>query len=279
MSTRPLERNGLPWQNANYDYENANYWNMTMSALSADGVLSSYSTVGSNIFLTAPGGLDRGIPGHTTTTMTCDWYKKAYPNIVVDCAVLDAFNIQYEYTPFMNGTSAAAPNASGAIALLMSAANEQNHELTAREIRHLLAQTATKIDAEHSDIIVNDLVGLEGWSQNAAGVNFSPFYGFGLVDVDKAVELIRRYAIENLPSALVKTSWYGLEREDLTLTILDNATTTSSTVTVADDLIIEAVQIRLDVDHSRMADLKVELESPNGTRSILMSPYNHITIW
>ncbi|MBQ4852664.1 S8 family serine peptidase [Pseudoalteromonas sp. MMG012] len=273
----PIDDNaGLPWQNSNADYESANFWNLPVSAISADGVLSSYSTVGSSIFLTAPGGNDRFTPGHTTTTFSCEYYKRAYPDIVTDCSVLDNDGIEYGYSHTMSGTSSAAPNTVGAIALMLSAADQQQHNLTARDIRHLLAQTATKVDRARSEVVLNGSVALESWTKNAANVEYSPIYGFGLPDIDKAVELIRRYAIENLPSELVKTPWYGIDSKNLSIGIADDSTPATAEIDVQDDLYIEAVQVRLDIDHTRLSDLKIELESPNGTRSILMSPYNNL---
>ncbi|MDK1288623.1 S8 family serine peptidase [Pseudoalteromonas umbrosa] len=260
---------GLPWANGNVFYTTANFWNLAVSALSADGVLSSYSTVGSNVFLTAPGGGDRSTPGHATPKISCEFIVENL-DANFDCSQHDDFTVR------MNGTSSAAPNTSGAIALLISAAEQQNHDLTPRDIRHLLAQTATKIDPTRADIEVNGVTGLEGWSTNAAGYDFSPYYGFGLVDVDKATELVRRFAIENLPSELVKTPWYGLNNT-VDAIIHDDATrTTTASIKVDDDLFVEGVQIRLNATHTRISDLKVELESPNGTRSIVMSPFNNL---
>ena len=350
---------GLPWQNSNDNYDNANYWNVTMSALNADGFLSSYSTVGSSVFLTAPGGNNKGTPGHTTATISCDTHNSDFGNNLfpfVSCQLKEEFaetfamELRYQqeygqdflllsslvandsvmtqedkntiwsifssnetslntiigiqsrnpnlslpdyivnfsdYNNKMAGTSSAAPNASGAIALLMSTVEQQKHDLTARDIRHLLAMTATKVDPERADINValssDSTVALEGWTENQAknpitGSNyeFSPFYGFGLVDVDKAAELIRRYAVVNLPSELVKTPWLQSEDNNGTHAIQDFNTTISYPIEVNEDLFIEGVQIRLNALHERITDLKVEIESPSGTRSILMSPFNSL---
>ncbi|KZN61843.1 peptidase S8 [Pseudoalteromonas luteoviolacea CPMOR-1] len=263
------DNHGLPWTNSNSFYTTANFWNLSVSALSADGVLSSYSTVGSSVFLTAPGGGDRATPGHATPRISCAFIVENL-DTNFDCSDYDDFTVR------MNGTSSAAPNTSGAIALLLSAAEQQNHDLTPRDIRHLLARTATKVDPTRGDIEVNGITGLEGWSTNAAGHEFSPYYGFGLLNVDKATELVRRYAIEDLPSELVKTPWYGLNNK-VDAPIYDDATrTTTASIKVEDDLFIEGVQIRLNATHARISDLKVELESPNGTRSIVMSPFNNL---
>ena len=47
---------GLPFHNANISADNANFWNLVVSAYNAEGKLASYSSVGANVFLTAPGG-------------------------------------------------------------------------------------------------------------------------------------------------------------------------------------------------------------------------------
>lgn len=81
----------------------------------------------------------------------------------------------------MYGTSAAAANTSGAIALVMSA----NPQLDARTIKHILATTARrKLDGSNAGVDINftdangDAVSynaIPGWQQNAAGYNVHPF--------------------------------------------------------------------------------------------------------
>ncbi|MGB0835469.1 MAG: proprotein convertase P-domain-containing protein [Psychrobium sp.] len=38
------------------------------------------------------------------------------------------------------------------------------------------------------------------------------------------------------------------------------------------NFVIEGVQVKLDIEHARLSDLSVELISPSGTRSVLMTP-------
>ncbi|MBQ4876370.1 S8 family serine peptidase [Pseudoalteromonas luteoviolacea] len=263
-----INNGGLPFHNANSGHLTS-FWKINVSGVSADGRLTNSSTVGSNIFVTAPAGADRNTPGMVTTTLSCDWHQKYQGQQQVCTGPQD-------YYFRVNGTSSAAANVTGAVALLMSAAEQQGHNLTARDIRHLLANTATKVNRDMEDIKLSNVVALEGWSSNAAGVEFSPYYGFGLVDVDKAAELIRRYAVENLPANFVKTQWFG-EHDTFSKPILEDIThTTTSEIEVTEDMFIEGVQVRLSAEHGRITDLKVELESPSGTRSILMSPNNNL---
>ncbi len=270
---------GLPWQNSNLSYSNANYWNMTVSALNADGVLSSYSSVGSNVFLTAPGGeYGRNKPAHVTTDLTgCDMGYNTYGS--ADDNGLHGGTAQSpncNYNGVMNGTSSAAPNTSGAVALLMS----KFPKLSQRDIRHLLASTATKVDPDYQDIETTyttnqgterTVTGLEGWSTNAAGYDYSPYYGFGLIDVDRAVKMGKTVA--KLPRMKI-TDWQTRTPE---LAIPDAGTqAVSDSVLVNRDLTVEAVQVKIDIDHERLSDLLIELVSPSGTRSILMSPRNNL---
>lgn len=277
--------NGLPWQNSNQSSSNANYWNVTVSALNADGKRSSYSSVGSNVFLTAPGGeYGTNKPAHITTDLTgCTMGYNRNDRIPYDSHDLHGgteIDNTCDFNSVMNGTSSAAPNTSGAFALLMSA----YPNLSQRDIRHLLATTATRVDTNSDDVRLSyqtaqgqtrTVTGLEGWQQNAADRWYSPTYGFGLIDVNAALEAAKTY--QPLPEQ-VFTDWawsYHNQNGDTGLPIADaGVATTADSVRVTDDLTIEAVQVRSSIDHSRMSDLLIELESPSGTRSVLMSPRN-----
>ncbi|WP_301003334.1 proprotein convertase P-domain-containing protein [Pseudoalteromonas sp.] len=173
----------------------------------------------------------------------------------------------------MYGTSAAAANTSGAIALVMSA----NPQLDARTIKHILATTARKLDGNNAGVDINftdangDAVSynaIPGWQQNAAGYNVHPFYGLGAIDVDAAVAMAQQ-TTALLPTLQV-SDWHTANTE---LTIPDaNVNGVQNTLAITDNLTIEAVQLKLSIDHTRMRDLAIELISPSGTRSVLLSP-------
>ena len=81
-------------------------------------------------------------------------------------------NPQGDYTSIFNGTSAAAPNASGAVALLL----ETQPELTWRDVKHVLAKTARQLHADTPRVRVAfggvPAVLQHGWITNAAGYHF-----------------------------------------------------------------------------------------------------------
>ena len=130
-----------------------------------------------------------------------------------------ADNPRCDYS-YMNGTSAAAPTISGVVALMLSA----NPDLTWRDVRDILRLSARKVDANYAqlspgksipygartDLRSNTLlpeVGQAsdiregatlvpvdlGWQKNAAGSEYSNWYGFGVPDAAKAVELAKEY--------------------------------------------------------------------------------------
>lgn len=266
---------GLPFHNANLSADNASFWNLIVSAYNADGQLSSYSSVGANVFLTAPGGESAGQQaGIVTTDLSgCDNGFHTFfgpTDIALQASGLDQ---NCDATAAMFGTSAAAASLSGAIALVMSA----NPQLDARTVKHILATTARKLDPDNSGVNLSftDRNGnnssynaIPGWQQNAAGYNFHYFYGLGAVNVDAAVQQALQTTTA-LP-ALQVTDWRNSDTE-LTIPDADIEGVTGS-MQVNDNLTIEAVQLKLSVKHPRLRDLAVELISPSGTRSVLLSP-------
>ncbi len=124
------------------------------------------------------------------------------------------------YTSRASGTSSAAPIVSGVIALLL----EKKPELTWRDVRYILAKSATKNDPNHAgkylkyakttttststpDVVVEEFTITAGaktdvntdtiktyqvlpsWISNQAGFNFNNLYGFGRVNAKEAIDL------------------------------------------------------------------------------------------
>ncbi len=265
---------GLPFHNANITLGNTTNWNLVISALNANGKIASYSSVGANVFLSAPGGeYGSDSPAMVTTDLTgCDQggnVAGSHTNTLHGGGELDP-NCNYRGT--MNGTSSAAPNVSGAIATVMSA----NHALDARTVRHILASTARKTDENNQGVSINfenaqgknvSYNAIPAWQTNAAGYNFHNFYGFGAINVDDAVYKAL-FSGFSLP-ALQTTPWQ-LKQADVTI---PDATLAGaqSVMRVNENLTIEAVQLKVNIDHERLRDIAIELTSPSGTRSVLLS--------
>lgn len=104
-------------------------------------------------------------------------------------AVGSGFTSNSRFTGEFGGTSSATPLAAGVAALLLSA----NPDLTAREVREIMEQTADKIEDPNPDIV---LVTNRGQYQNGR----CDWFGFGKINAAAAVEAARdRLAEGNAP--------------------------------------------------------------------------------
>lgn len=253
--------NGLPCQNANMDPDNNVPFNMVISAVNASGTSSSYSSTGSSVIFSAPGGE----------------YGTDSPAIITpdDLNNSSSVNGHYGYTAKFNGTSSATPMASGVAALIL----EKNPNLGWRDVRHILLTTADKIDiSRDSDITLplsdGTLTTEPGWTQSKGNTDlyYHNWYGFGRLNAQAAVNAAASYG-SNLATQQTKTLYSGT----LNTPIPDNSITPASntlTVAAADALTVESVQISVSVTHTYLSDLQVQLTSPNGMISVLMTPRN-----
>ena len=267
---------GLTCMNAAAEEENSRPEVITVGAFNASGVKSSYSTAGSTLWVSTPGGED-GTASPAIITIDQSGTEKGYSRSDVDPKYwpFDAgdpsYNPNCNYTNTMNGTSSAAPNASGAIALILQA----NPNLYRRDVKHILAKTARKIDPESKDSFVSVSINgenyqaSEGWITNKAGYHFHNWYGFGAVNIDDAVAMARTYKAGSLPFIQNKTFDSGVTTA---LAIPDNkASGVARTIEVSEDLTIENIFVQLSITHPDTSEVGIELTSPSGTRSILLN--------
>lgn len=296
---------GLTCYNGTSESSQAHPYYFSIGAVNSNGKHTSYSTAGANVLVAAPVG-EYGVfaPAMVTTdSMTClNGYSGYKGRSIVQytsdfAAAIYPFdypgheeNTSCNYTSTMNGTSSAAPNASGVVSLILSA----NNELTWRDVRHILATTSTKNDAENEAIKLavgeGEFVAHDGWIENAAGYKFNNLYGFGRVDAGAAVAMAKSYSVD-LGDEVI-TPWQGagsvLGQEPLSLEIPDNnATGAEYKIVIEEELNIEAMQFKFDVFSAEMGfgfetdngvlqttagtDLAIEVTSPSGTRSVLLS--------
>jgi subtilisin family serine protease len=266
----------LTCQNAAADEEKSRPEVITVGAFNASGVKSSYSTAGSDLWISAPGG-EYGTTSPAIITTDQSGVDKGYSRKDVDPIKypFDAgdptYNPYCNYTSTMNGTSSAAPNTSGAIALLL----QTNPNLTRRDVKHILAKTARKIDPSSPESIVNvgingvDYQASQGWVTNAAGYNFHNWYGFGAVNVDTAVAMVKQYQAGSLP--LLQDKSYGSELVPAVAIPDNNASGVLSILEVPENLTIENFFVQIAIEHPDTAEIGIEITSPQGTRSILLN--------
>lgn len=269
--------------NANTDPDNVLPWMIVVGAVNAKGISSSYSSAGSSLWISAPGG-EYGTKDPAILTTDVVGCARGYAETGSGKTAFDkgteSLNSNCNYTNTFNGTSSAAPHVTGAVAVLM----EVNPNLTARDIKHILATTATKVDSSRG--VTNHPYGYDldnhdyefGWTTNAAGYHFHNWYGFGMLNVDAAVAMAKTYST-NLGTQLQSNPVFTTGSGNVNLSIPDDsATGRTHSLTVSQNYVIEAVQVRINVTHGRPGDIGIELTSPSGTKSKLMNINNALLL-
>ena len=303
---------GLTCYNASFEPSQVHPYYLSVAAVNTDGKHTSYSAAGANVFVSAPSGeYGRYAPAMVTTDqMTClSGYSgfnggtiAAWSNFYGADFAASQFPFNYpghednascNYTSTFNGTSSAAPNASGVVSLILSA----NPALTWRDVRHILAATSTMNDPENEAISFmigeTEFVAHQGWVENAAGFHFNNLFGFGRVNAGDAVAMAKAYD-KDLGEQVI-TDWMGagssVGEDMMTSAIPDNnAEGLSYKIEITEDIAVEAMQFKFDIFSAEMGygdangnqttagmDLAIEVTSPSGTKSMLLSSKQAIT--
>ena len=240
--------NGAPLDRSDYDGQTNYQGVLAVGSLNDQGKRSSYSEPGSNLLVMAFGG--EFCSGHTTTTT----------DVTAAAGFNDGTSQRNDYlglpnyTRCFNGTSAAAPQAAGVVALML----EANPGLGWRDVRALLASTARKSDPGDAD-----------WRNNAAGMPINHNFGFGAIQASAAVAAATTW--KNLPpqkTAEARTTLVAPQP------IPDNGATVTSELVVSPSALgalraIEFVDVNITLDHPDVGELELLLTSPSGTRSTL----------
>jgi subtilisin family serine protease len=201
----------------------------SVAAIADDGGYSWYSEPGANLLVAAPS--NGGTKGITTTdNMGAYGYDST------------------DYTNTFGGTSSACPLFSGTVALMLDA----NPNLSWRDVQHIIAKTADKIDPTNP-----------GWLTNGAGFDFNHDYGFGRLDAEEAVSEALTW---NNVSSEVEANYSSSPNTS----IPDNsATGITETILVTQDIKIETIEIPIQSNHSYYPNLEIKLTSPGGTTAMI----------
>jgi subtilisin-like proprotein convertase family protein len=202
---------------------------MAVGAVGKDGIVTTYSTEGSSLFVSAPGG-----------------------DITNSVSNMVSASINGGCTDSGQGTSFAAPIVSGVVAMML----EANNELTYRDVQAIIASTSQPVEDE-----LDNTAGING-----AGRYHSNFYGFGIINAIAAVEAAENWELvgnETMVQAQSDTL-NKLIPDDETKTIEETLEVTS-----LNPFTIESVYLYLKLEHSSRGHLQIKLTSPSGTESIL----------
>ncbi|MEW6777775.1 MAG: S8 family serine peptidase [Bdellovibrionota bacterium] len=244
----------LIMDNANYDAENTWKEVLMVGGVGDDGERAFYSEKGANLWVSAP---TEGRAEHAITTVDLMGSRGWNPDPEVSGNYEDL-----SYTNKFNGTSSATPLVAGVVALVL----QVNPDLTWRDVKEILAETARK----------NDPGDLE-WVENNAGYHFNPNYGFGVVNAQAAVTAASTWTPVTVPQITFTT---GLKSVGVSIPDNNDPGGVSDTISVSGSGItfIEWVEVTFSAsDHTYLGDLQVELTSPDGTKSVLAEVHGCFT--
>ncbi|KAG2200660.1 hypothetical protein INT47_005816 [Mucor saturninus] len=163
------------------------------------------------------------------------------------------------------GTSAAAPNAAGIFALVLSI----RPDLTWRDLQYLCVQTAVPINLDDND-----------WKPLPSGKLYNHKYGYGKLDAYLLVEAAKTYKLVNVQT------WLELPSPQKRIAIPDSTNLKTrkalkNIVLVTEDMVRAAGLLRLEhitatvnIQHQRRGNVVIDLESPSRIKSELATRRN-----
>ncbi len=223
-----------------HNFQNSRY-TITVAASEEDGDVTTYSTQGAALMVTAPGSPLAGTIMTTDRTGTSGYAGG-------------------DYVSGFNGTSASAPIVSGVVGLML----EANPNLGWRDIQEILIYSARNSDPGSASWQTN---GAGDW--NGGGLTMSHDFGAGLIDALAAVRLAEVWTTQK--SSANEQSLSAATSPNLAIPDAGGAASyLTSTINMGSGISIDHVEVDLNISHTWIGDLYVTLTSPDGTTSVLV---------
>ncbi|CAO3607531.1 unnamed protein product [Cunninghamella echinulata] len=165
-----------------------------------------------------------------------------------------------ECTDIHGGTSAAAPNAAGIFALVLSI----RPDLTWRDMQHLCVQTALPVDLDDSD-----------WKKLPSGRMYNHKYGYGKLDTWAIIQAAKKFKNVNkqthliLPVNMTKTEIPDTSNGKHKRALKSTVQVTEGMIKAAGLLRLEHITATVNIEHQRRGDIQIILESPSKVESEL----------
>ena len=213
---------------SNYNNFQNSPFSIAVGAVSADGTPARFTSLGANVLLSAAG----------REVISTD------PDGKFDEG---------------SGTSYAAPQVSGVIALML----EANAELGYRDVQQILALSARREGL--SDMALHG----DGWQVNGAtnhnggGMHFSDAFGFGYLNAHDAVRLAESWTMQQTAANRAEFSREVKVGQTMVAGSTDRI---AVDIEITQAMQVEHVQVALDFAWRFTADIDVWLVSPEGTR-------------
>lgn len=255
---------------SNTDFLSSSPFTISVAAIDHNGKVSAYSTPGAANLVSAPTNSyflytetiqsdpDEDGNFEISTVVRQQWYGGV---VAADRLGLEGYNASPsptgDYAFDFGGTSAAAPEVSGVIALMLQA----NPNLGYRDVQDILALTARNTDKTASWTIN----GADNW--NGGGMHVNRDVGYGLVDAHAAVRLSETWTSQSTTANLLTVAGSATVNAE----IPEGGQGLSSTITIANAVQVERAEVIMGANHSLARDLVISLTSPSGTRSVLLT--------
>lgn len=232
---------------------------MAVSACTSLNKKSAYSNWGTGISVCAP----------SNNTSPVIWtpetgYINTPPEIRETVSGLGIFTAdrvgsagyeQGDFTSYFGGTSSATPVVAGVAALVLSV----NPDLTAREVRNIIEQSADKIVDSDPDPQLGTLMG------NYDSDGYSQWFGYGKVNAYQAVSRAQRLRSPlQSPSRQIR----GENNNNVTIPDFDDRGA-RSVISISGSGLVRDIEVSVDIEHSYLGDIDVHLVAPNGEKVLL----------
>ena len=223
-------------------------YTIAVGALDNVGKVTSYSSPGASLLVSAPGGVGAA-PQDTNSgfgILSADVASSAGYNTTAGAAG--------DYAYQNEGTSYSGPMVAGVAALMLQA----NPKLGFRDVSNILAMTARQTDAANSSWVATS-----GGNWNLGGMHFSRDYGFGLIDANAAVHLAESWNV----AAGTVANWRSVDAVAAAgnIVIPENTTGVKVVAQMAANISIERLEVLMELDASAPSQLRATLTSPGGT--------------
>ena len=150
---------------------------------------------------------------------------------------------------------------------------QANPNLSWRDIKHILASTATKIDENRTTTYAG--IPQYGWVSNYVGYDFHNWYGFGKINAYAAVEAAEQYTFP-LGSFVTETQILQGNTSPLPDFGAVGYNQISITAPAGSSDFIEFIRVVINLDHADPRTIGLRLTSPSGTQVNIMQPYTNL---
>ncbi len=237
---------------------------IAVSASTSFGKKAAYSNWGTNISVCAPS--NNAPPGMWFQTTG---YVYTQPGIAVSLpglGVLTADQLgaagydKEDFTRDFGGTSSATPVVAGVAALVLSA----NPDLTAKQVRNILQDTADKI----VDTDPDPQLGMKAGTYDNNG--HSQWFGYGKVNALKSVQAAQQLRMTGVTGAVAVKEIIGRNNQKLAIPD-NNSQGIRSTNIITETSLVRNIQVTVSITHDFLGDLEIYLISPNNQKILLQS--------